>query len=587
MKLIASAFPLRDYQIECIKASITAYKNGIRRQAISLPVGSGKTVILSNIILNHQPLNKSKSLILAHRHELVQQAFTSLKLHNPNSRVAVEQGIHKPKQHDFDIVVASVSSLISRLDLYKPEEYKAIVIDEAHHAAASTYKRILDHFKDNSNLLILGVSATLKRHDGIGLSAFDEIVYEKSFNDMVRDKYLCNFRYIPIRTMVDLPHSEATDYSVSKLSKIVNNPKRNALIVDTFIAINEDVNSIEWKNHDGSLLKQRKSTLIFAVDIAHINELITEFANKNVIAKGISSKTHAQERKSILQEFRDGSLLVLINCGILTEGVDIPRIDCLFLARPTKSVGLLHQMLGRGLRLYPEKDLLCVVDFVDVVEYNQTDFGSSAASLLGLPDEFMTSRKMYLKLQSNIKKFEPKIMMDSSESAFTEYTDFFSIDTINRDMIAIQRISNSVWIRIGPADFCHVCPDYKTTILILHDSDTNTWNSIIDTKISNNNKIFHQRKFVSRHSEFESTIRGWDSWLNSKYGRKRVSSWTSSWRRFKASQDQIKYLERFTKDENLTSVTKGVASDMIVRIAFGGMKKAKLVEKHLILKGKT
>lgn len=115
------------------------------------------------------------------------------------------------------------------------------------------------------------------------------------------------------------------------------------------------------------MLHGRKATLVFAVNIAHINALVKNFLANGVEAKGISSSTTNYEREQILKDFADQKFPVLINCGILTEGVDMPIIDFLMLARPTKSSVLLQQMLGRGMRLYPGKEFCLVLDFVDMV----------------------------------------------------------------------------------------------------------------------------------------------------------------------------------------------------------------------------
>ena len=146
-----SSIQLRPYQRECIEASLTAFKKGIKRQVVSLPVGSGKTVVFANLI-NQLPNTgeASKVLVMAHREELLNQAFRQISHFCPDLRVAFEQGSRNANVVDADVIIASVQTLSrvnsKRLLKYDPRMFKCIIIDEAHHSSASTYLKVLDHF---------------------------------------------------------------------------------------------------------------------------------------------------------------------------------------------------------------------------------------------------------------------------------------------------------------------------------------------------------------------------------------------------------------------------------------------------------
>lgn len=127
---------------------------------------------------------------------------------------------------------------------------------------------------------------------------------------------------------------------------------------------------------------QRKSTLVFGVDIKHIESLTAMFKKYGLDARGISSKTKSHIRAETLKEFKEGKFPVLVNCGILTEGTDIPNIDCVIMSRPTKSPVLFQQMIGRGMRLSPEKEDCLVLDFID--SYSQIPDLVTTPTLLGL-----------------------------------------------------------------------------------------------------------------------------------------------------------------------------------------------------------
>ena len=110
---------------------------------------------------------------------------------------------------------------------------------------------------------------------------------------------------------------------------------------------------------------QRKSTLVFGVDINHVESLVATFKKRGIDARSVSSKTKPHTRAEFLKEFKEKRFPVLVNCGILTEGTDIPNIDCVIMGRPTKSPVLFQQMIGRGMRLSPEKEDCLVLDFID------------------------------------------------------------------------------------------------------------------------------------------------------------------------------------------------------------------------------
>lgn len=237
---------LRHYQEECIKASIGSFDSGLRRIAVNLPVGSGKTVIFANLIPRiQQPIpSATKTLILAHRKELLTQAYNVLQKHAPNLKLGLEVGSKKPPV-DADVVIASVNMLgrkeSKRLQNYKPEQFKTIIIDEAHHAAASSYQSILNHFRvfdPESHIKLWGCSATLRRHDGLALGdTFEDVVYTRKVAEMIDEKWLCSVKVTRITTGVDISKlsTVADDFNLKQLAEQINIEERNQLIVQTFL----------------------------------------------------------------------------------------------------------------------------------------------------------------------------------------------------------------------------------------------------------------------------------------------------------------------------------------------------------------
>lgn len=181
------------------------------------------------------------------------------------------------------------------------------MIDEAHHAVASTYMNILDYFgvdEPNSNILVWGCSATVRRHDGLSLSdVFDKITYHVDFMKMIEQNFLSQMRVTTVNTDVDLDRVGTTklDFKQAELSHAVNTDTRNEVIVSS------------WKKyaHD----EGRKSTLVFAVDIDHTIKLCNAFLDVGINASFITSKTPVLTRHEILDDFRKGKIPVLVNCG--------------------------------------------------------------------------------------------------------------------------------------------------------------------------------------------------------------------------------------------------------------------------------
>ncbi|KAI9294322.1 P-loop containing nucleoside triphosphate hydrolase protein, partial [Neoconidiobolus thromboides FSU 785] len=368
----SNSIRLRNYQKECIESTINGLNSGITRQAISLPVGSGKTVVMAHLIPQIPTFIKGgdKVLVLAHRQELLFQAFRTIKNFNPKLRIDIERGRHQCDIDNTDVILVSVQSLgynnSKRLTRFHKEKFKCVIIDEAHHSSAITYLRILNHFglikneeennldsnKINNKILLWGCSATLRRHDGVGLSKiFDKIIYHKDFFEMVKEGWLCDIKATTIKTEIDLSNVGYVlgDYNQTQLATAIDTEERNNLII-----------------HGYRRLASKKSTIIFALNIQHATNLEKKFKFWKIECEVISSQTRLELRQEYIENFRIGKLKVLINCTILTEGLDIPNIDCIIMARPTKSKPLYQQMLGRGMRKHTGKKECLILDFVDV-----------------------------------------------------------------------------------------------------------------------------------------------------------------------------------------------------------------------------
>jgi ATP-dependent helicase IRC3 len=377
---------LRDYQQEALNAILSFKKRGVCKQLIVLPTGSGKTVIFSQIPRIDSSL--VPMLVLAHRSELLQQAKEKIGLYNPELVIEIEQA--ENVAGNVDIVVASVQTLgrsdSDRIFRFDPNYFKSIVIDEAHHAAAPSYKKIIDYFNPS---FLLGVTATPQRGDSTRLvDVFQEIVYYKTIKDLIKQGWLAKLVGYRITTNVDLTNVEVNDgdFIQSQLEDAVNNNHRNKLVVDTYME-----------------LCRSKKTLVFAAGINHAKKLLEQFKKSGVFCDLIVGETPQQERHTILQNFRNGTLPVLINVGVLTEGFDEPSIQAIILARPTKSNLLYTQIVGRGTRTHKDKDNCLIVDICDVTKGKKP---LGLPTLLGLPPDFNLQGKDLLEVAEQHEKLQ-------------------------------------------------------------------------------------------------------------------------------------------------------------------------------------
>ncbi|KAH3668058.1 hypothetical protein OGAPHI_001812 [Ogataea philodendri] len=359
----AEKLALRPYQQECIESCLKSLKED-RRIAVSLATGGGKTVIFSHLISqipDNPATGGSKTLILVHRKELAEQAVAVLTRTHPDYKIEVDmantKATHEP---DVDVTIASVPTLQrdSRLEKYNPGEYKAVVVDECHHGVADSYIKILKYFgcdRPHCDVALLGFSATLLRSDEKSLGLiFDKIAYSKGLADLIGEGYLSDFTWILVSAGFELSKVAVGadgDYKTDDLAKFVNTEEVNSLVLQTYQHF--------VRTHN------LKSTLFFCVDVNHLKSLSELFRANGLNAQYVTGNSSKFDRQKLLKEFSTGELPILMNCGVFTEGTDIPNIDSVFMVRPTKSTMLLTQMVGRGLRLHGLKSRCYVVDFVD------------------------------------------------------------------------------------------------------------------------------------------------------------------------------------------------------------------------------
>jgi superfamily II DNA or RNA helicase len=346
---------LRDYQIEALERVKKAYTEGRRRVLVSLPTGTGKTVVFASFPRHFKM--KRRLLVLAHREELLIQAEQKFRAIDPDLKIGIERADDYASS-ESQVVIASVPTLArdngSRLSKFKPDDFSIVVVDEAHHAVADSYRVIFDHFglfSTGTSKFLVGFTATPRRGDKQGLGeVFEEVCYARDLRQMIHAGFLCQIRGWRIDTNLSLDGVQIRhgDFVESQLARVVNVPSRNRLLPLIY-----------------RRLANYRRAIVFCVDVQHAKDVCEVFREAGIRAAAVWGDMPRDERRQILSQFSQGEISVLTNCNLLTEGFDEPRINSVIMARPTKSKLLYAQMVGRGTRLHPEKTDLMVVDVAD------------------------------------------------------------------------------------------------------------------------------------------------------------------------------------------------------------------------------
>lgn len=333
---------LRSYQSDGVGLVRAKFLSGNRRVIYCLPTGGGKTPIFTHIA--EQSSKKGKRvIILVHRQELLLQCSRHLTaLGVPHGRVA--PGHSMTRDH---IQVASVQALVRRLDKYASPDL--IIIDEAHHATAGSWRKVISHWEKS---FVLGVTATPTRTDGQGLGitsggVFDSLILGPSVGDLIAMGYLTEPIVYAPKTDLDLSglRSRMGDYEKEELVKRVDKPKITGSAVEHYRKLCNGVPAIA-----------------FCASVEHAKHVAADFSSSGYRAKSLDGKMGDLERKQIIEDLGAGKIDILTSCEIVSEGTDIPVVGAAILLRPTQSTGLYLQQVGRALRPYPGKSKTIILD---------------------------------------------------------------------------------------------------------------------------------------------------------------------------------------------------------------------------------
>lgn len=554
----------RIYQNGAVDACITAYDAGVHRQLLVMATGTGKTHCFGQLISKMKDRLPGQTLILAHTDNLVKQNAQVMGYLHGSDSVSVEMGL-LTAEPDKPIISASVQTLgrkgTTRLEKFNWDNIDKIIVDEAHHSTTDGYRRILDKagcLQHGSHKLLLGCTATPQRTDGVALDTlFEKVTYLYPIRRAIQEGWLVDIRGYRVRTDTSLDGigKSGGDYALGELSERINTPQRNQQIVEA------------WKR-----LGEQRKTVVYCANIQHTQAVAEEFRRVGIKADSLYGED--PERTEKLERHQLGQTTVLCVCGLLIEGYDDPTIACILLARPTESVILLPQMVGRGTRLEDGINLkdhefmervkrnLIVIDIVDA-----TVSGSlvTLPTLMGLPTTLDVEGRSLIAAADALEALQEehpgvdfsKLERFDDAKILIEQVDMFQVKFPEE----VKENSELTWFRA-------VCGGYKMLIpkegkggcglVHIYENTLGQWE--LDGKINGD-------EFHGIRASFEEAIKVTDEQV-----RKRVSKQTLSylareakWHGEKSTRGQVKMLERLFPHKKFAydQMNRGQASKLI------------------------
>lgn len=368
-------FRIRDYQGRALDRTQEEFLTH-RSTLIVLPTGTGKTICFAELIRRIQP---KRAIVLAHREELIWQARNKIEattgikcgIEMADMRVMTEQGLNGFDEK-YQVIVGTVQSMNAgfgdrkRMSRFNPHDFDLLVIDEFHHGTAKSYVDVMNYFKQNPNLKVLGVTATPTRADKEALSQVCEsVAFEYSIMDAIEDGWLVPItqQFVTVSSL-DYSHIRTTagDLNGADLAKVMEaesnivgvcQPSMEVLFAQAPHTL-DTVPVPEWGDFLRKTGNKPRRAIMFTASVAQAESCCNIF-NRVVpnMAAFISAKTPKEVRRDVLDKFSSGHFSVVMNCGVLTEGFDEPAVEVIFMARPTLSQSLFCQMIGRSTRPLP------------------------------------------------------------------------------------------------------------------------------------------------------------------------------------------------------------------------------------------
>lgn len=360
---------LRPYQVEMKQNVFKEWQNGNKSVMMQMPTGTGKTMLFASIIKDlwdnsYDKRNMKRFLVLVHRKELVEQVQKTLYDKYGLAHGTIQSGKRDNEMYHIQVAMVQTLAREKRLNKWKDNEFDFIICDEAHHILADSYQKIRKAFPE---AYLLGVTATPYRLNKQPFTdTFDVLVRSKPISWFIKDGYLSEYEYYSIEAtsklqleIDNLKIDSTGDYSDKAMTNALDNRKIRAKVVKT------------WLEHANG-----KKTIVYTINKEHNQNLCQEFIKIGYKCVAIDSDTPKEERDNYVNQFRKGEITIICNVNIFSEGFDCPDVECIQLARPTTSLSMYLQQVGRGLRISKNKEKTIFLDNIGL--YNR--FGLPSAN---------------------------------------------------------------------------------------------------------------------------------------------------------------------------------------------------------------
>lgn len=526
---------LRYYQSEVVSVCLDAIA-ARQRIIIALPTGTGKTVCFAETIRQ----TGLPTLVAAHTEELLGQAKNKIVAAGiPEDEVDIVQ--QSQPRRDARVWVASVQTLArgNRLAEIAPQ---LIVVDEAHHSCASTYRKILDYFP---GVPALGFTATptrkSRKEKALLASMWTRIGYQMSFKRAVVEGWLAPIEYYRISSGVSLDDVKTVggEFDQGQLSAKVNVYERNRACVEKYFEVGGG------------------KGIVFSVDLAHARALQAEFAAAGVRALYVSGETPKDERPKILAEFSEAGHndnIVIANCGVLTEGYDCPDVRQIIPAKPVKSVTRYMQMIGRGTRPAPGKRACVIVDIAD--NYAKAGLCNCLRTVFNLRKDLQIEGDVLATLAGDAKKDPRELRTEKALDEAIEQRDVaIELANILFDMPAELESSKLAWY--SPEARQYYCCVDRGKYLLVEDNDLS------------------YDLFGLRGAERKPLMSSVDLKAIDRFARELCEKWYSStwymwdrskranWSNDRPTERQTALIAKIAPEINCTRISKATATEII------------------------
>lgn len=521
---------LYDYQRDAVDSVLASYRGGMRRPAISAATGSGKTIMFSKVIEE----SGERSLVIAHRKEIVEQAAQKIGYMIDPTDIGIVMA--ERNQADHPIVVASIQTIADPRRLARLGRFGLVVVDEAHHANSPSWMNTLRMLgvSNTGPTKALGASATWDRADGLGFEdVFDQIVYSIGIEQLIGSGHLADITAMLIETELDTSgvRSSHGDFNTEQLSqKIVDSNYADTLAAAVAAHARDRI------------------SLVFAPNVRTADLYRDALIDVGINAASVNGETPRSEREQVLADLRAGRIQAVVNCGIYTEGTDIPIVNCVVLGRPTQSRALFQQMVGRGLRNYPGKDNCLILDVSGASQRNSLQ---SVATLFGREPD--VNRKKVASVRDWLAE-EPATQagfggevedLTTVGGAFVQKAK--PIEMLDRKKIA--------WIQIDNGAFSVPIGEYGQ--IVLRDNDRGLFDVI---------QFGRDSREVVGHDLDIGYAQGIAEQLVIEAGARTLVNPKAAWRRNKsarATEKQLNALHKWNVAFDAETITKVEASDLL------------------------